>query len=402
MPTTITSVSAREILDSRGNPTLSVTVTTSGGTAGTFGVPSGASTGIHEALELRDGDAKRFSGKGVTKAVAAALTGMNPADQRAIDDALLKLDGTPNKSRLGGNALIGASIACAKAAAADAGTPVFEYLRTLATIAPTHPVPFCGFNIINGGKHAAGKLAFQEYKLVPQTDSIEEALNVATTVMHALKKEIIAELGPASANVGDEGGFAPALDDVRAPLELLTAAVDAAGFSGKVKFAMDVAASSFWNDGTYTVDGKRISPAELEEVIRGIIRDFPMLYVEDPFHEEAFEDFARLNADCGVTIVGDDLTVTNVARLQQAIDAKAVSGIIIKPNQVGTLSETLDTMALARQHDVACVVSHRSGETNDDFIADLAYAFGTFAIKTGAPQRGERVAKYNRLWEIAR
>ncbi len=408
MPTIITDVHARELLDSRGNPTLAVTVATASGD-GTFAVPSGASTGAHEALELRDGDAKRFDGKGVSKAVAnvngeiaAALKGMDAADQRAIDAKLLALDGTPNKSRLGGNALVGASIACAKAAAAAAQKPVFEYLRTLATIAPSRSVPYLGLNLINGGKHAAGKLAFQEYKVVPQTESIEEALIIGTAILHTLKKEIIASVGPTSANVGDEGGFAPDLDSVRKPLELFMLAAEKTGYTNKVKFAMDIAASSFWVDGAYEVDGKRISPAELETLIRGIIRDFPMLYIEDPFHEEAFDDFARLNADCGIVIVGDDLTVTNVERLKTAIEKKSISGIIIKPNQVGTLTETLYTMTLARNNGIECVVSHRSGETSDDFIADLAYAFGTFAIKTGAPQRGERVAKYNRLWEIAR
>jgi enolase len=256
-------------------------------------------------------------------------------------------------------------------------------------------------NLINGGKHAAGKLAFQEYKVVPQTDSIEESLHIGTTMMYALKEEIIAHHGAVSANIGDEGGFAPDLDSVRKPLELFMRVAEKTGFTNKIKFALDIAASSFQTDNTYEVDGNRISVAEMETLIRTIIRDFPMLYIEDPFPEEAFDDFARLNANSGVVIVGDDLTVTNTERLKMAIEKKSISGIIIKPNQIGTLTETLDTMALARANTIECVVSHRSGETSDDFIADLAYAFGTFAIKTGAPQRGERVAKYNRLWSIS-
>lgn len=406
MSTTITGVCAHEILDSRGNPTLTVTIETESGT-GTFAVPSGASTGSHEALELRDGDDQRFGGKGCLKAVAnvngeiaVALKGMDAADQRAIDAKLIALDGTPNKSRLGGNAIVGVSIACAKAAATAQNKQVFEYLRTLATITPSRTIPFLGMNLINGGKHAASRLAFQEYKVVPQTDNIEEALNIGTAMMHALKKEIIAECGVASANIGDEGGFAPDMNSVRKPLELLMRVAEETGHANKIKFALDIAASSF-GDGTYEIDGKKITTAELETFIRGIIRDFPMLYIEDPFHEEAFDDFARLNVNCGIVIVGDDLTVTNVDRLKTAIEKKSVSGIIIKPNQVGTLFETLDTMKLARDNSIECVVSHRSGETSDDFIADLAYAFGAFAIKTGAPQRGERVAKYNRLWQIA-
>lgn len=413
MPTKIKGVRAREILDSRGNPTLSVTVETDNST-GTFAVPSGASTGSHEALELRDGDNKRFGGKGCLKAVAnvngeiaAALNGADASDQRTLDEKLIALDGTPNRSRLGGNAMIGASIACAKAAAAAQNKQAFEYLRTLATVSPSRSVPFLGMNLINGGKHAAGKLAFQEYKVVPQTDNIEEALNIGTTIMYALKEEIIAEYGKTSANIGDEGGFAPDMDSVRKPLDIMMRVAEKTGFSNKIKFALDIAASSF-GDGTYEIDGKKMTTPELEELIRGIIHDYPMLYIEDPFHEEAFDDFARLTGalrqaqDNHVLVVGDDLTVTNVDRLKMAMDKRSVSGIIIKPNQVGTLSETLDTMQLARANGIECVVSHRSGDTSDDFIADLAYAFGVFAIKTGAPQRGERVAKYNRLWQIAK
>ncbi len=406
--TTITAISAREILDSRGNPTLAVTVSCEGG-SGTFGVPSGASTGSGEALELRDGDAKRFGGMGVLKAVAnvngaiaAALVGMDAAHQRAIDNALLELDGTPNKSRLGGNAIVGVSVATAKAAAAAQGKEVYQYLPELAQMQSSHRVPYLGFNLINGGKHAAGRLAFQEYKVIPQTDNITDALNIGTTMMHGLRKALISHYGPVSANVGDEGGFAPDILEVRKPLELFMDVAEHAGLTKHIKVALDVAASSFYDKktDTYEYDGGRHTAAELEEVLRGIIRDFPVAYIEDPFNEDKFEDFARLNKNAGVLIVGDDLTVTSPVVLQKAIDAKAISAVLIKVNQVGTLSETLDCMKLAREHGLECIISHRSGETNDDFIADLAAAFGAYSVKAGGPQRGERVAKYNRFLQI--
>ncbi len=376
--------------------------------SGTFGVPSGASTGTHEALELRDGDASRFGGQGVLKActnvnvnIAGALTGLDAADQRAVDARMLEMDGTPGKTRLGGNAIIGVSVAAAKAAAAAKRIPLVEHLHSLAPdIKSSRAVPQLGMNLINGGKHAATRVAFQEYKVVPQTNDIVDALDIGTSIMHALKKRIAKDYGAVNANVGDEGGFAPDLESVRRPLELFMETAADLQLDHRIKLAMDVAASSFFTDGKYEYDGAKHTATELETALRRIITDFPMLYIEDPFHEEAFADFARLNADAGVVIVGDDLTVTNVARLRQAIDAQAISGIIIKVNQVGSLSETLDTMKLARDHGIECIVSHRSGETNDSFIADLAVAFGAFAVKAGGPQRGERIAKYNRFREL--
>lgn len=413
LKTTIKSISAREILDSRGKPTLEVSVTCEGDgktclPIGRFGVPSGASTGTNEALELRDGDPRRYDGLGVLKAIAnvngaiaQAVIGMDAGNQHALDKALLELDGTPNKSRLGGNAIIGVSVAAAKAAAAASGLTVVEYLRELAPdIKPSHRVPFMNMNLINGGKHAAGKLAFQEYKVVPQTDDIEEAIRIGATLMYALKKTIISHLGTTSANIGDEGGFAPDIGSVRKPLELLMGVAVHAGLANRIKLALDIGASAFYANGMYEYDGAKHTTAELELTIRQLIKDFPILYVEDPFNEDKFEDFARLNKDSGVIIVGDDLTVTNSTYLLQAIKLKAISGVIIKPNQVGTLTETLACMKLARDHDIECIVSHRSGETSDDFIADLAVAFGVFGIKAGAPQRGERVAKYNRFREL--
>lgn len=407
--TLIRTVLAREILDSRGNPTLEVSVQCEGG-AGTFGVPSGASTGTHEAIELRDGDKSRFGGLGVLKAathvnvnLAGALIGMDARDQRALDGRMIEMDGTENKSKLGGNAIVGVSVAASRAAAEATSTPLHEYLHSLAPgIKPTHRVPFMCFNLINGGKHAATRVAFQEYKIVPQTQDINEAMQIGTNMMHALKRRIAAEYGGINANVGDEGGFAPNLSSVRRPLELFMETAAELNVDHKIKLAMDVAASSFYSVGEdrYEYDHAKHSAAELESALRGMIHDFPLLYIEDPFNEDKFQDFARLNADAGTLIMGDDLTVTNPSILQKAIDTKAISAVLIKLNQIGTLTETLDCMKLARDNGIECVVSHRSGETNDDYIADLAVAFGVLGVKAGGPQRGERVAKYNRFIKL--
>lgn len=405
MEATITHITAREILDSRGNPTVQATVTTSDGASGTFGVPSGASTGAHEAHELRDGDKSRFSGKGVLKAVRAvtheitnAVVGMDASDQKSLDSVLLKLDGTPDKSRLGANAILSVSIAAAKAAAAAKGVPVWEHLQDLITIKPSQKVPFLYMNLVNGGLHAASRLAFQEYHVVPQTPDVAESLHIGTSIMHGLRELIRGRLGAASANIGDEGGFAPDTADVRAPLEMLMEVTQKLGFADRVKLAMDVAASSFFKDGQYILDGTGHTAENMLLLYEKMLKDFPILSIEDPFAEESFRDFARLVSK--TMVIGDDLTVSNRGRLKLALDAKAINSILIKPNQIGSLWETLETMQMAREHGLTIVVSHRSGETNDDFIADLSYAFGTFGLKTGAPQRGERVAKYNRLREI--
>jgi enolase len=406
--TTITGIRARELLDSRGKPTLEVTVACRGG-EGTFGVPSGASTGTNEAVELRDGDKARYSGMGVRKAVAnaqvniaSALVGMDAADQRAIDDRMRELDGTPNKSKLGGNAMVGVSVAAAKAAAAAQKLPVHEWVAKLAGTLPSRESPLLCMNLTNGGKHAAGRLAFQEYKVVPQTTDAAEAIEWGTRIMYALKIAYAKKYGPVNANIGDEGGFAPDLVDIRAPLELFMEVAADVQLDDRITVALDVAASSFYSadDDRYFFNGAKHTAAELETALRDIIRDFPVQYIEDPFNEDKFADFARMNADAGVVIVGDDLTVTNTAYLQKAVDVKAIGGVIIKLNQVGTLTETLDCIALARQHNIKCIVSHRSGETNDAFIADLAVATGAWGIKAGGPQRGERVAKYNRFLEL--
>ncbi len=410
MNNVITKISAEDILDSRGNPTLKVTVATSAGQA-SFSVPSGASTGKYEAHELRDNDKNIFNGLGVKKAVESvnevispALVGKDASEQNEIDRILIELDGTPNKEKLGGNALIGTSVACAKTAATSKGVEVFEHLRSLAEIKPSQNIPFLFMNLINGGKHASSRLAFQEYHVVPQTENIAQALDVATDIQRTLKELLVKELGPEAANLGDEGGFAPDLTDTARPLELMAEALKINNAESSVKLALDTAASSFFddNDKTYLVNDKRLSFQELKNYYHDLIAKFPIMSIEDPFEENDFNGFAELlSANAGLFVVGDDLTVTNNLRLKTAMENKSINAIIIKPNQIGTLTETLSTMRLARENGIECIVSHRSGETEDDFIADLAFAFGCFGLKAGAPQRGERVVKYNRLKHIA-
>lgn len=406
MSLTITKITAREIFDSRGNPTLKVTAYSENISA-SFSVPSGASTGSCEALEKRDGDKNRFQGLGVLKVVetiektiSPALDGFDAKDQKKIDSELLRLDGTPNKSNLGGNATIGVSVACAKLAAKLEGVEVFEYLKTLRNIKPSRSAPLLFMNLVNGGKHSQSKLAFQEYHIVPMVENIEESLILAAKIQNGLKKKLVDNLGQASANRGDEGGFVPDTSSVKKPLEFLLEVIEENKLLDKVKLSLDVAASSFYKDGSYEFDGKKYSPDELLSLYDLLINSFPIISIEDPFFEEDFSNFAKLLSRKKIMVVGDDLTVTNSARLRKAISQNSISAIIIKPNQIGTLTETLETMELARQNNIDCVVSHRSGETNDDFIADLCFAFGCYGIKTGALRGGERVAKYNRLLEI--
>ena len=403
----ITKITAEAIKDSRGNPTIKVTVE-AGDSSGSFSVPSGASTGAYEAMELRDSD-----GKGVKNAVekvnniiAPALLGKNVSDQKKIDEVMLQLDGTENKSSLGGNSMIGVSIACAKAAAQAVGLEVFEYLRTLSEIKPSllsggqaRKVPYLYMNILNGGKHADNGLAFQEYMIVPETQNVAEALEIGTLIQNTLKENIIKKLSPESAVFGDEGGFAPKVSDIREPLYLLHEAIKQNGLESKVRLALDIAATSFFTDGKYQVGGKKISIDELMDIYKSIGEEFSPLSIEDPFEETDMESFKKLT-EYGILVVGDDLTVTNVKLLKQAISNKSIRGMIVKPNQIGTLTETLETMKLARENGIELIVSHRSGETDDDFIADLAYAFGCFGLKAGAPSKPERLVKYNRLLQI--
>jgi len=416
MSTKITKIETEEILDSRGNPTIQVDVYVEdiegsrgiSDRVGSFSVPSGASTGEHEAHELRDGDKEHFNGKGVKKAIEniktiiePALKGKEVTNQKEIDDTMLELDGTKNKSKLGGNATVGVSIACAKAAAVVKGKEVYEYLPELAEIKHSREYPLLYMNLINGGKHAESKLAFQEYHVVPHVDTIAESLEIGTEIQYELQKLIVEKYGNESANIGNEGGFAVNTESVTEPLELMERAAENIGHKDKIKFALDVAASSFYENDKYMFNGKEYSTQEFLEFYRDLIKRFPFVSIEDPFHENDFDSFGAFMAEQGAPlIVGDDLTVTSAEILQKAIDQKSINAIIIKPNQIGTLTETLATMKLARENDVECIVSHRSGETNDDFIADLAYAFGVFGIKAGAPRRGERLAKLNRLKHI--
>lgn len=399
----ITNIIAEQILDSRKNPTLKVSVYV-GDIVGSFEVPSGASTGKYEACELRDGAGGK---SGVSNAVnkinteiKQALVGIDVGEQKQIDDIMIKLDGTPQKTNLGGNSTIGVSIACAKTAAKVMNMEVYEYLRTLATITPSRKEPFLYFNLINGGKHAATKLAFQEFHIVPQVETSSESVEISRNIQTKLDDILEKEFG--AVTKGDEGGVALDVEDVLTPLNLLRKATDELGYMDKIKFALDVAASSFYDStGVYKFMNKDWTSDEMINLYEKICRDFPMISIEDPFDEEDFESFTKLQAKIGdVKLIGDDLTVTSTKRLQKAIDEKSIKGLIIKPNQIGTLSETFDTMKLARDNGIDCIVSHRSGETMDDFIGDLSVAFGCFGIKAGALGPKERNVKYDRIIKI--
>lgn len=410
MQNKITKIIAEEIKDSRGNPTIKVTVCC-GDMFDSFSVPSGASTGVHEAHELRDAD-----GKGVQNAInkinniiAIALIGQDVLNQKEIDKILINLDGTLNKDNLGGNSMIGVSIACAKVAAKVSGVNVYEHLRTLIQIRPslklgkgqTKYIPHLYMNLINGGKHAKNNLAFQEYHIVSDTDNTKEAVEIGIKIQESLKEIIRKDLGEDSLVLGDEGGYAPKISDIRKPLEYLNIAITENKLEGKVRLALDVASSSFYNDGKYKVDDKEITKQELMDFYKSLISEFNLLSIEDSFNEEDFESFAKLKEnEKDLIVMGDDLTVTNKTLLEKAIVNKSINAMIIKPNQIGTLYETLETMKLARDNDIELIVSHRSGETDDDFIADLAYAFRCFGLKAGSPQKSERMIKYKRLVEI--
>ncbi len=402
----IDAVGAREILDSRGNPTVEVEVALDDGTIGRAAVPSGASTGAFEAVELRDGDKKRYLGKGVLKAVAGvnstigpALVGFEADDQRAIDLAMLDLDGTPNKATLGANAILGVSLAAAKAAADSAKLPLFRYVG--GPNAHVLPVPM--MNILNGGSHADSNVDIQEFMIAPiGASTFSEALQQGAEVYHALKG-VLNERG-LSTGLGDEGGFAPNLDSNRAALELISVAVEAAGLrvGTDIAFALDVAASEFFTDGSYAFEGAQKSAEEMSAYYAQLAADFPIVSIEDPLDEDDWTGWTTLTEMIGddVQIVGDDLFVTNVERLTRGISEGAANALLVKVNQIGSLTETLDSVELAHRHGFACMMSHRSGETEDTTIADLAVATNCGQIKTGAPARSDRVAKYNQLLRI--
>ncbi|MDT8911391.1 phosphopyruvate hydratase [Amycolatopsis sp. PS_44_ISF1] len=402
----IEQVGAREILDSRGNPTVEVEVALDDGTLARAAVPSGASTGEHEAVELRDGDTGRYNGKGVERAVAAVLdeigpemVGIEAVDQRIVDQKLVDLDGTPAKSRLGANAILGVSLAVAKAAADSAELELFRYLG--GPNAHVLPVPM--LNILNGGAHADTDVDVQEFMIAPiGAESFREALRWGTEVYHALKS-VLKGRGLAT-GLGDEGGFAPSLANNREALDLILQAIEKAGYTpGRdIALALDVAATEFFSDGAYTFEGSKRSAEQMSAYYADLLRDYPLVSIEDPLNEDDWDGWVQLTADVGdkVQLVGDDLFVTNPDRLEEGIARRAANALLVKVNQIGTLSETLDAVSLATSYGYKSMMSHRSGETEDTFIADLAVATGVGQIKTGAPARGERIAKYNQLLRI--
>jgi enolase len=404
----ITSVHAREILDSRGTPTLEVDIRLDDGSFGRAAVPSGASTGSHEAHELRDGDAGRYGGKGVLKAVAnangeiaAAVQGKPAMDQEGLDRILIDLDGTPNKSRLGANAILGVSLAAAHAAAASRGLPLYAALG--GDSASLLPMPL--FNVLNGGKHATRSTDFQEFMLAPiGLPTFKEALRAGAEIYQALKRTI--DQRGLSTNVGDEGGFAPALGDNVTAIELLLTAIETAGYRAgeDVALALDPATSELYEDGRYKLasEGRSLTSVELVDLWADWCAKYPIVSIEDGLAEDDWEGWQLLTKRLGgkVQLVGDDLLVTNLSRLERAIREKAANAILVKVNQIGTLSEAIAATRAAQKNGWAAVVSHRSAETEDTTIADLAVALGAGQIKTGAPARGERVVKYNRLLRI--
>lgn len=407
MPT-ITSLVARQILDSRGNPTVEVDCTFDDGSFGRAAVPSGASTGTHEALELRDGDKAVYGGKSVMKAVknvmdiiAPALKGVDVSDQRILDRTLLVLDGTANKEKLGANAILGVSMAVCRARAVSEKQSLYLSLAQQFHVSNTTMLPVPMMNVINGGKHADSGLSFQECMIVPvDFPNFSEALRAGTEVFHALKKLLSAK-GMVTA-VGDEGGFAPNLKDGFEAFAVLTEAIEAAGYTGRVKLAIDAAASEFHKDGVYTIDGKQLSSAELTDYYVDLCAKFPIVSIEDSHSEDDWDGFQSMMQKLGdrVQLVGDDLLVTNVQRIQKAIDQKAANAVLIKLNQIGTVTETADAIQLAQKNGWNAISSHRSGETEDTFIAHLAVGLATGQIKTGSLSRTDRVCKYNELLRI--
>ena len=408
MSTVIDTVHAREILDSRGNPTVEVDVILEGGNLGRAAVPSGASTGAHEAVELRDGDKKRYLGKGTTKAVNAVnddiapeLEGLDAVDQLLIDETMLKLDGSPNKARLGANAVLGCSLAVAHAAASASGLPLFRYLGGVG--AKILPAPM--MNIINGGAHANNGIDVQEFMVMPLGfDTFRDGLRAGVEIFHTLKK-VLSEKGFSTA-VGDEGGFAPQLGKNQAALEVIMTAIERSGYKAgeQIQIALDVAATEFYSSetGKYKFEGKEISSSDMVELLAGWCHKFPICSIEDGCAEDDWAGWKLLSDKLGddIQLVGDDLFVTNVTRLQQGIDKGIANSILVKVNQIGSLTETVNAVQLAHRSGYTSVMSHRSGETEDTTIADLAVALGTGQIKTGSASRTDRICKYNQLLRI--
>ncbi|XP_062895365.1 gamma-enolase [Mobula hypostoma] len=411
----IREVHAREILDSRGNPTVEVDLQTDKGLF-RAAVPSGASTGIYEALELRDNDKSRYMGKGVLQAVRHINQVIGPSliakdipvtDQERIDQLMLDLDGTENKSRYGANAILGVSLAVCKAGAAEKGIPLYRHIAELAGNSEVVlPVP--AFNVINGGSHAGNKLAMQEFMILPVgAESFAEAVRIGAEVYHTLRGVICDKYGRDATNVGDEGGFAPNILENSEALELLQSAIAKVGYTDKVVIGMDVAASEFYRDGRYDLDfkspddpGRYISADQLADLYHSFISQYPVVSIEDPFDQDDWEAWSKFTADAGIQVVGDDLTVTNPRRIEKAVDARACNCLLLKVNQIGTVTESIRACKLAQTSGWGVMVSHRSGETEDTFIADLVVGLCTGQIKTGAPCRSERLAKYNQMLRI--
>lgn len=398
----IENVKAREILDSRGNPTVEVDVVLSDGSLGRASVPSGASTGVNEALELRDGD-KRYLGLGVLNAVnnvnniiRPALIGKEASDIRNIDEIMLDLDGTDNKSKLGANAILGVSLACLKATAISKGVPLYEF------IGEDRLLPICMMNILNGGCHADNNLDFQEFMIIPMAKTVSERIRIGSEVFHTLKK-ILKEKGYHT-GVGDEGGFAPDLNGNYEALDLICEAIKKAGYEPgeDVNLALDVAASELYENGIYKVDGKKYNTDEIIEYYSDLIKKYPIVSIEDPVDEKDFEAFAKITEVLGdkIQLVGDDLFVTNIKYLEKGASMHAGNAILLKANQIGTVSEMLDTINFAKQNGYKTIISHRSGETDDSFIAHFAVGLGLGQIKTGSMSRMDRICKYNELMRI--
>jgi len=407
---------ARRIFDSRGNPTIEVDLVTD---LGLFraAVPSGASTGVHEALELRDNDKKNYLGKDVTKAIDNVNKIIVPellkqsfevTQQTEIDEFMLKLDGTPNKAKLGANAILGVSLAVCRAGAAKKGVPLYRHIADLAGVSElVLPVP--AFNVINGGSHAGNKLAMQEFMILPTgASNFTEAMKIGSEVYHHLKSVIKNKFGLDATAVGDEGGFAPNILNNKEGLQLIKDAIEQAGYTGKVEIGMDVAASEFFREGKYDLDFKNpnsdkskwIDGQELTNLYLEFIKDFPVVSIEDPFDQDHWEAWTNMTANTSIQIVGDDLTVTNPTRIQTAVDKKACNCLLLKVNQIGSVTESIKAHNLAKSNGWGTMVSHRSGETEDTFIADLVVGLSTGQIKTGAPCRSERLAKYNQILRI--
>jgi len=412
----IQKILARQIYDSRGNPTVEVDLVTAKGLF-RAAVPSGASTGIYEALELRDGDKAVHHGKGVLKAVsnindtivpALLPKGFNVTQQNEIDEFLLALDGTENKSKFGANAILGVSLAVCKAGAAEKGVSLYKHIADLAGNANIIlPVP--AFNVINGGSHAGNKLAMQEFMILPTgASSFKEAMKIGSEVYHHLKKVIKDKFGLDATSVGDEGGFAPNILNNKDALELIKVAIEAGGYTGKVEIGMDVAASEFHKSGQYDLDFKNpnsdksqwLSPDKLADLYRDFVKDYPIVSIEDPFDQDHWDAWSAFTASTSIQIVGDDLTVTNPKRIQTAVEKKACNCLLLKVNQIGSVTESIRAHLLAKSNGWGTMVSHRSGETEDSFIADLVVGLSTGQIKTGAPCRSERLSKYNQILRI--